>query len=344
MSYRFKMHNTFYVIGRQAGDQGTGRRCMCAETDQPALAILKSLMHQDGVLVYTILRSERMKMELGQRKAMISLVIPAKNEAANLPYVLPLIPEGIDEIILVDGMSTDDTVKVAQSLRPDIRVIQQTGKGKGNALRAGFAASRGDIIVMIDADGSTDPREIPVFISLLMAGADFVKGSRFMQGGGSADITPLRKAGNWGLTTLVKLMYGGNFSDLAYGYAAFWRHILPPLELDGEGFEIETMMNVRALRSGIRVAEVPSFEAERISGESNLNTFRDGWRVLKTIMKEWVRPQQWVGPRTAMTPITERPRPVMLPQLSRVGHRIGFQFDPSLAPRAEALAEPERLQ
>ena len=166
-----------------------------------------------------------------------------------------------------------------------------------------------------------------------------------MQGGGSADITALRKMGNWGLTTLVKLMYGGNFSDLAYGYAAFWRHIVPGLELDGDGFEIETMMNVRALRSGIRVAEVPSFEAERIYGESNLNTFRDGWRVLKTIMREWVRPQKYIGPRQpTVQRLDGQPQPAALPQLTRVGHRTGFQFDPSLAPRSEPLTEPERLQ
>lgn len=287
-----------------------------------------------------------MRIQPGQRKATISLIIPAKNEAKNLPHVLPFIPQDVDEVILVDGKSTDGTVEVARSLRPDIRVVTQTGKGKGNALRAGFAAARGDIIVMIDADGSTDPREMPVFVSTLMAGADFVKGSRFMQGGGSADITSLRKFGNWGLTTLVKLMYGGNFTDLAYGYAAFWRRILPPLELDGEGFEIETMMNVRALRSGVRVAEVPSFEAERIHGQSNLNTFRDGWRVLKTIMREWVRPQKYIGPHTPPAPrMDEREAHAPLPQLTQVGHRAGFQqHDPSLAPRAESLAEPERLR
>lgn len=289
-----------------------------------------------------------MRNQPGQRKATISLIIPAKNEAKNLPHVLPLIPQEVDEVILVDGKSTDGTVDVARTLRPDIRVVHQTGKGKGNALRAGFAAARGDIIVMIDADGSTDPREMPVFISTLMSGADFVKGSRFMQGGGSADITAVRKLGNWGLTTLVKVMYGGNFSDLAYGYAAFWRRILPALELDGDGFEIETMMNVRALRSGIRVAEVPSYEAERISGESNLNTFRDGWRVLKTIMKEWVRPQQYIAPQQ---PTLHRLDTVLRPaitlpvtQVTQAGHRLPHSFEPSWAPRAEALAEPERLQ
>jgi glycosyltransferase involved in cell wall biosynthesis len=286
-----------------------------------------------------------MNNQPGQRRPTVSLIIPAKNEAKNLPHVLPLIPEEVDEVILVDGNSTDGTVDVARSLRPDIRVVYQARQGKGSALRTGFDAARGDIIVMIDADGSTDPREIPMFMGTLMAGADFVKGSRFMQGGGSADITGLRKLGNWGLTTLVKLMYGGNFSDLAYGYAAFWRHVLPPLELDGDGFEIETMMNVRALRSGVRVAEVPSFEAERIHGQSNLNTFRDGWRVLKTIMKEWVRPQKYIGPqRPPAIRLDEQPRLAPLRRLTQGGQGAAFQRDPSLAPRAEALAEPERLR
>ncbi len=276
----------------------------------------------------------------GERRATISLVIPAKN----LPHVLPLIPDEVDEVILVDGASTDGTLDVARGVRPDIRVVYQTGKGKGNALRAGFEAARGDIIVMIDADGSTDPREIPVFVSALMAGSDFVKGSRFMQGGGSADITWLRKMGNWGLTTLVKLLFGGSFTDLAYGYAAFWRHIVPSLELDGDGFEIETMLNVRALRSGVRVAEVPRFEAERLHGESNLDTFRDGWRVLKTILREKVRPQKRVRPlNPPAARLDELPAPVILPRRTPAGRVITCQVDPSYAPEAEALAEPERL-
>lgn len=292
-----------------------------------------------------------MKIEPGQRKATISLIIPAKNEAKNLPHVLPLIPEEVDEVILVDGQSTDNTLEVARSLRPDIRVVAQTGKGKGNALRAGFADARGDIIVMIDADGSTDPREILIFVSALMAGADFVKGSRFMQGGGSADITVLRKFGNWGLTTLVKLMYGGGFSDLAYGYTAFWRRILPGLELDGDGFEIETQMNVRALRSGMRVAEVPSFEAERLNGESNLNTFRDGWRVLKTIMGEWVRPQKRIDPlQPTLTRLDQAPaiRPLRTTNdhryLRRAGGNLSRGFEPSRPQFVEAIVESERLQ
>lgn len=219
----------------------------------------------------------------------VSVVIPALNEAENLPHVLPRIPTWVHEVILVDGYSTDDTIAVGQAIWPGIRVIMQEGKGKGAALRTGFAAATGDIIVMLDADGSTNPAEIPAFIGALLAGADFVKGSRFLQGGGTSDMTLFRRLGNWGFTMGVRLLFGGSFSDLCYGYNAFWRKVLHSLELDADGFEVETMMNVRALYSGLRVAEVPSFEADRVYGVSNLRTFPDGWRVLKTIFTEWLR-------------------------------------------------------
>jgi len=216
----------------------------------------------------------------------VSVVIPTINEAANLPHVLPRIPLWVDEIVLVDGYSTDKTVEVARQLAPDIVVLQQKRCGKGAALRAGFAAAEGDIIVTLDADGSTDPGEIPAFVGALLAGADFVKGSRFAQGGGTDDMEWYRRLGNWGLLQLVRWRFGGRFTDLCYGYNAFWRHVLPYLNLSASnGFEIETSMNIQALRARLTVAEVASQEFRRVHGESNLRTIPDGWRVLKTIIR-----------------------------------------------------------
>src|SRR3954453_19771807 len=161
----------------------------------------------------------------------VSVVIPTLNEERNLPHVFAKLPAGITEVIVVDGGSVDRTVAVARELRPDVVVVQQTRTGKGNALACGFAACTSDIIVMIDADGSTDPGEIPSFVAKLIAGADFVKGSRFGAEGHSHDITPLRKLGNDGLNLTVNVLFGTRFTDLCYGYNAFWRHVVPSLQL-----------------------------------------------------------------------------------------------------------------
>lgn len=217
---------------------------------------------------------------------LISVVIPALNEAQNLHSVLPYIPSIISEVILVDGHSTDETVEVAQRLLPTIRIVKQTGKGKGNALRDGFAACTGDIIVMLDADASADPSEIPQFVEALLAGNDFAKGSRFMAGGRSYDITLLRSVGNQLLSKLTNVLFRTHFSDLCYGYNAFWKYCLDYVEVDSNGFEIETLINLRMHKAGLKIVEVPSCEHRRLFGTSKLHTFRDGWRVFKTIVKE----------------------------------------------------------
>ena len=216
----------------------------------------------------------------------VSVVVPARNEAQNLVHVLPYIPPSVYEVILVDGHSTDDTIAVAQQLLPTLKVIHQTGRGKGDALRLGFAACSGDIIVMLDADGSADPREIPRFVEVLVNGSDFAKGSRNIQGGGSHDLTRLRRLGNFGLRTLVNMLFGTKFSDLCYGYNAFWNYCLDRVEIDCDGFEVETLLNIRMHKANFKIVEVPSFEKPRVYGLSNLNTFHDGWRILQTILKE----------------------------------------------------------
>jgi glycosyltransferase involved in cell wall biosynthesis len=223
------------------------------------------------------------------RSPLVSVVIPALNEAENLPHILAALPSPIHELVLVDGHSEDGTVEVARAHFPNVRIVSQTGRGKGNALASGFAAARGDVIVALDADGSTDPGEIDRFVEALVAGADLAKGSRFLPGGGSEDITILRTAGNWFFCRLVNLLFGVKYTDLCYGYNAFWTRCLPALNVDCDGFEVETLINVRAAKAHLAVAEVPSYEWNRLNGQSNLRTFRDGWRVLRTIFRERVR-------------------------------------------------------
>ncbi|WP_171113195.1 MULTISPECIES: glycosyltransferase family 2 protein [Streptomyces] len=216
----------------------------------------------------------------------VSVVIPAMNEAENLPYVFKTLPDWIHEVVLVDGNSTDDTVAVARDLWPDVKVVDQRGKGKGDALITGFEACTGDIIVMVDADGSADGNEIVSYVSALVSGADFAKGSRFANGGGTDDMTFIRKLGNRALCAVVNRKFGARYTDLCYGYNAFWRHCLDKIDLDCTGFEVETLMNIRVVKAGLKVQEIPSHEYLRIHGTSNLSAVRDGLRVLRVILRE----------------------------------------------------------
>ena len=237
----------------------------------------------------------------------VSVVIPAKNEARNLAHVFATIPSWVDEIVLVDGYSTDDTVAVARQLCPEVKIIAQEGRGKGDALRAGLEVGKGEIVIMLDADGSTDGAEIPRFVGALVTGADFAKGSRFASGGGSDDITAARRLGNWILITLVNRLFGTRYTDLCYGYNAVWARHLPVLDLDCDGFEVETVMNIRAAKAGLLIQEIPSHEHSRVHGESNLRIARDGWRIVKVILREWFPRRSRPQLERVMTPIPEIP-------------------------------------
>ena len=218
----------------------------------------------------------------------VSFVIPTLNEEKNLPYLMPRLPGWAYEVIIVDGRSTDRTVEVARELRHDAIIVMEAKPGKGTALRAGFKAARGDVIVMLDADGSMAPEESIVFLCVLMIGADLVKGSRSLQGSGSADLSFFRALGNWGLTQAVRWLFWCSFSDLCYGYIAFWaRHV--HLFDTCDGFEIETLINLRAVKHKLKIVEVASFESSRIHGLSNLRAIRDGTRILRTILRERLR-------------------------------------------------------
>lgn len=228
----------------------------------------------------------------------VSVIIPAYNEARNLERILPTLPD-VHEVLIVDGGSADGTEEVARRVLPTVRIIGQTRSGKGNALACGFAHATGDIVVMFDGDGSADAREITLMVAALKAGADVAKGSRMLHGGGSADLTLVRKLGNFGLTRLVNFLFKTRYTDLCYGYNAFWRDVLDDFDLPdwsltgegrwGDGFEIETLLHCRAAAARLTILEIPSYEHDRLHGVSNLNAWNDGVRVLLTIQREWQR-------------------------------------------------------
>lgn len=232
----------------------------------------------------------------------VSLVAPFRNEARNLPAFIRDVPEWIDEVIFVDGNSTDGSADVIRSLLPKAKILEQPGIGKGVALAYGMIHSSGDIVIAIDTDGSMDPKLCAHFVQPLLDGADVVKGSRYLPGGGSDDLTPLRSLGNKCLTQAANVLFNQSWSELCYGYFALWTQHLPRLEIEeivafaeasdsmprfyGSGFEIETLMFCRAARRSLAVVEVPSHERPRAHGQSNLRTFRDGLRVVWGLFHE----------------------------------------------------------
>jgi glycosyltransferase involved in cell wall biosynthesis len=221
--------------------------------------------------------------------ATVSIVIPTLNEAGNLPYVLNTIPNWVTEVIIVDGRSDDDTERIAKVLHPNVRIVHEPKRGKGAAMRAGLYAAKGEILIALDADGSMDGSEIGAFTEALLSGADYVKGSRFCPGAGSSDITKFRRFGDGGICFLIRLFFGARYSDATYGYIGIWADRLDWLGIDTDGFEVETLIGIRAHRAGLRTAEVPCYEASRIHGNSNLSAFRDGLRILHVIVRERLR-------------------------------------------------------
>jgi len=219
----------------------------------------------------------------------ISVIIPTLNEAGNLPYVLNTIPHWVDEIVIVDGRSDDDTERIAKVLRPDVRIVHELRRGKGAALKAGLKASKGDMLIALDADGSMDGAEIGKFRDALLAGAEYVKGSRFAPGAGSADITAFRRFGDGGICFLLWLFFGAHYSDATYGYFGLRSDCVDRIGIDTDGFEVETLIGIRARRAKLRTSEVPCFESRRIHGTSNLHAARDGLRIFRVIVKERLR-------------------------------------------------------
>lgn len=219
----------------------------------------------------------------------ISVIIPTLNEVENIRYVFPYIPSFIDEIVVIDGDSTDGTREEILKFRKDARIIIDKTHGKGVALRKGFDVATGDLIIMMDADGSHDPKEIPSLLEPVLNGYDASKASRLLPGGGSDDFTAFRRLGNKIFITMVNKMYGANLTDLCYGYRAFKKDAIKKMHCKSDGFEIETEQSIHMIKAGLKIKEVPSFEAKRINGDSRLNSFRDGWRILMLIISEYLK-------------------------------------------------------
>lgn len=245
-------------------------------TSQQAVALLR------GMKLKTLLERHHM--------ARVSLLIPALNEAKNIAFLLEnkmaLLPS-LAEITVIDGGSTDATAHVAAAL--GARIILQKGSGKGDALRQAFEGDHaGDIIVIMDADGSNRPEELPELVGAIVNGADIAKGSRFLKGGGSTDLSFIRKIGNKLFVWVVNRAWSGEYTDLCYGFMAFRRDAVRKLVpiLESKHFQIETEICIKARKLGLKVVEIPSIELKRRHGNSKLRGFHDSLSIAKAILGE----------------------------------------------------------
>lgn len=220
------------------------------------------------------------------KRPYVSIVIPTLNEQRNIRALIRGI-KGImrdysHEIIVVDGNSSDNTVGIARSF--GAKIIMES-VGKGYALRQGIKAAKGSIIISMDADLSNRPNELRLLIAGIEAGYDICTGSRFLTGGGSEDMPPFRRFGNKFFVWLVNALYGSHYTDMCYGYRSFSRDAARKLRLHDDGFGIETEINIRAQKRHLKILEVPSYEKQRARERAKLRSFRDGYVILKTILR-----------------------------------------------------------
>ncbi|MEM0147150.1 MAG: glycosyltransferase family 2 protein [Candidatus Micrarchaeaceae archaeon] len=219
----------------------------------------------------------------------VSVVIPTFNESENIHQAINGVKHEFQEmglrnyeIIVVDKYSPDGTAEIAKRLGAKIVYCRQ---GKGAALVKGLRLARGDILVSMDADLSNEPKELRLLIDAIDIGYDVCLGSRFITGGGSEDMPVIRVLGNKFFVMLVNVLFHAHYTDMCYGYRSFSKHAFRKLNLDEKGFGIETEMNIKIAKAKLKATEVPSYEKKRAHGAAKLNTLRDGYIILSTILR-----------------------------------------------------------
>jgi len=211
----------------------------------------------------------------------VGVVVAVDNAASTIAHLFARLPK-VDEVVLVDLGSKDDTVRFARSLWPGLVVVDGGAMDRGNALRAGSDATTSDIVVLFDGDGPGDLAELPRLLQTLIDGADVAKGTRFADPHESG-----RGIGNGALLRLANAAFGTTYTDISFGYYAFWRSALDRIVLDHGGVEVDMLLALRSARAGLLVAEVPCVESPRLDGHRKNRPVLDRFRLLKAIASEF---------------------------------------------------------
>ncbi len=228
----------------------------------------------------------------------IAVVIPCYNEEASIENVISSFSESVSqaEIYVYDNASTDNTVEVAK--RAGAAVYMEPIKGKGNVVRRMFADIEAEIYVMVDGDDTYDASKCCDMINQLIDNnLDMVVATRLTDNQ-DGEYRWGHVFGNWMLTNCVSFIFGRGFTDMLSGYRVMSRRFVKSFPITSEGFEIETEMTVHALQIGASYKEVETVYNSRPEGsKSKLNTFRDGFRILKmiTILFKEEKPFQFFG-------------------------------------------------
>jgi len=236
------------------------------------------------------------KGRMSSKEMKISVIIPTLNEGDCIGQLLEELPQdAVDEVIIVDGNSIDNTREVVQSF--GYNAYLQKSRGYGGALREGCEIATGDIIIMMDADGSHNPADITKIVEMMKEGYEYVMASRYLQGGKTEDDTWIRFTGNMLFTWLTNIVHGMRVTDSLYLFTGITKDGLKRLDLRCDGFEFCPEILIKAHKAGLRFAEVSAMERKRFGGKSKVNAFFHGLKILKEILRLRFQPDIYKKPR-----------------------------------------------
>lgn len=218
-------------------------------------------------------------------KDSVTLIAATLNELEAARVVLPKIDRSVvDEIIVVDGGSTDGTVEFCES--HGFTVLRQKVRGYGSAMKEAAEVAKGEYVVEFPPDGNSMPERIPDVVRKLREGYDLVIASRYKDGAKSYDDDFLTAVGNWGFTFVTNLLFWSSYTDVLVGFRGYRKAAYKNLRMTDPGLEWSIQMPIQFRKKRMRTADIPADEPARIGGVRKMRPFKTGWRILKTLVRE----------------------------------------------------------